>query len=135
MYRSLLDTHALVWWLTQPSRLTARARAELDRADDAMISAASAWELALLIAAERIALDRPLATWLHDASRQAGIRQLSIDAGVAMDAVDLGARGFRRDPADRFIYGTAARNQLVLVSKDVQMHRFASTDRSVEVIW
>ncbi|MFM7147843.1 MAG: type II toxin-antitoxin system VapC family toxin [Actinomycetales bacterium] len=43
----LLDTHALLWALTEPGRLGAGARTVvLDRASRLLVSAATAWEIA-----------------------------------------------------------------------------------------
>jgi len=47
MQSLLLDTHALVWWLAEPERLSAVAYAAI--ADDStrvFVSAASGWEIA-----------------------------------------------------------------------------------------
>ena len=43
----MLDTHALVWWLTDSRRLSEPVRRViLDPANDKLISAATAWEIA-----------------------------------------------------------------------------------------
>jgi PIN domain nuclease of toxin-antitoxin system len=45
--RLLLDTHALLWWLTDDPRLPEPVRAEIANPDNAVFaSAASAWEIA-----------------------------------------------------------------------------------------
>ena len=42
----LLDTHALLWWFTDDSRLSSKARAIIgDTANEILVSAASAWEV------------------------------------------------------------------------------------------
>lgn len=131
----VLDTHALVWLLSAPQRLSERARARIETADTVAISAASAWEMALLADAGRIELDRPVDTWMHHAVRQASLRQIAIDVDIALTAVALGERGFHRDPADRFIYATAARGHATLVSKDQAILAFAEGDPAVAVCW
>lgn len=131
----VLDTHALVWLASDPRRLTATARAQIEAADEVAISAASAWEIALLSDAGRIKLDRPVRTWMHNAVRQASLRPVPIDVEIALAAVELGARGFHRDPADRFIYATAARRRATLVSKDTAIRKFAEQDPAVVTCW
>ena len=43
----LLDTHALLWWWTNDTRLSATARSAIaDESNDIWVSAASAWEIA-----------------------------------------------------------------------------------------
>jgi PIN domain nuclease of toxin-antitoxin system len=46
----LLETHALLWWMTGDRRLSPRARAAIaaERAE-VLVSAASAWELAMKV--------------------------------------------------------------------------------------
>lgn len=131
----VLDTHALVWWVSEPKRLSVTARAQIEAADDVAISAASAWEIALLCTAGRIALDRPVSAWLHDASRQRSLRHIPIDLEIALASVELADRGFHRDPADRFIYATAARRRATLISKDTAIRTFADNDAAVVVTW
>ena len=49
----VLDTHAWLWWLSDPARVSAHTRSRIDAAldDGALaISAISAWEVAMLVA-------------------------------------------------------------------------------------
>lgn len=44
----LLDTHALLWWLAEPSRFSGRTRSLIaDRPKRILVGAASAWEIAI----------------------------------------------------------------------------------------
>ena len=44
----LLDTHALIWWLSKDSRLSTRAYEEIANPQNLVFfSAASAWEIAI----------------------------------------------------------------------------------------
>lgn len=131
----LLDTHALIWWVAAPEELSMRARSAVDGAETVAVSAASAWELALLVDAGRVALDRPVDVWFDDVARRSRVREVPIDREVAADSVALGQRGFHRDPADRFLYATAARERLLLVSKDPAIGAFAREDDAVTVVW
>jgi PIN domain nuclease of toxin-antitoxin system len=46
--RLLLDTHALIWALSEPGRLSSPVRALVeDPANEVFTSAASAWEIAI----------------------------------------------------------------------------------------
>lgn len=48
--RLLLDTHALLWWLSDDPALSAPARKLIARANNTvLVSAASAWEIATKI--------------------------------------------------------------------------------------
>ena len=47
MTQLLLDTHALLWWLAEPDRLSPAAHAGInDPANSVYVSAASGWEIA-----------------------------------------------------------------------------------------
>lgn len=131
----LLDTHALVWWVAEPQRLSPAARAAIEGADVIGVSAASAWEIALLVDAGRIRLDRPPSQWITDVLARPKARSLPLDAQLAVASVALGRRGFHRDPADRFLYATASRERLVLVSKDAAICEFATHDGGARVRW
>lgn len=131
----LLDTHALIWWNVGDERMSAQARGAVERAERVCVSAVSGWEMALLVDAERIRLDRPVTVWFRDALAQPRVEPLALDAEMAVSSVELGRRGFHRDPADRFLWATAARMRLPLVTKDRQIHDYARTDSSVEVLW
>jgi PIN domain nuclease of toxin-antitoxin system len=44
--KALVDTHALLWWLFDDRRLSARARQVLeDGANEILVSSASGWEI------------------------------------------------------------------------------------------
>jgi len=131
----LLDTHAVVWWAADPDLLSPVARRALADAEFVAVSAATAWELALLVDAGRLALDRPVGIWLSDLGARDRVRSLPIDAATAAASVGLARRGFHRDPADRFLYATAQRERLPLVTKDAAIQGFADHDGSVTVLW
>ena len=43
----VLDTHAWVWWLTQPEKLGKKAARAIDKADRVGVPAICAWEVAM----------------------------------------------------------------------------------------
>ena len=59
---TVLDTHALLWWLAEDGRLSKRARRTIDESPLVGVSAISMWEVAMLVAKRRVELDRPVAT-------------------------------------------------------------------------
>ena len=61
--RMLVDTHALLWWFTDPDLLSEPAARAMVDADGLLISPISFWEVATLVTKGRIELDRPTATW------------------------------------------------------------------------
>lgn len=120
----VLDTHAWLWWLADPSRLSPVARRAIDEAEAVGVSAISAWEVAMLVARRRISLDRDVATWVRQALAHARVRPQPLTADVAVAAGLLDGRGFPGDPADRFIYATAQASRAPLVTRDVAIRGF-----------
>jgi PIN domain nuclease of toxin-antitoxin system len=126
----LLDTHAWLWWASDPARLSPAARDACVSADEVGVCAMSCWEVGMLANAGRITLDRPVAAWVARAlsSPRAVFVETSWRAAVA--AADLGDRGFHGDPADRLIYATAQDLRCQLVSRDDRMRCFDAA-----VVW
>jgi PIN domain nuclease of toxin-antitoxin system len=130
----LVDTHALLWWQAGSPRLSVTARGAIDAADAVMVSPISCWEVAMLLAKGRIALDRPVAAWVNDllgASGPARSADLTPAVGVAAGELDQ----FHGDPADRLIYATAMLGRIPLVTKDRRLREFAADDGQVSVVW
>ena len=64
----LLDTHALVWFADKPSLLSARARRAVEeafRSNGLIVSQISYWEVAMLVARNRLDLSVPIHRWLE----------------------------------------------------------------------
>ena len=113
----VLDTHAWIWWVSEPSRLGRGARERIDRARTVGVPAICCLEVAVLAARGRISLDRPALEWLNDALAQPGVDLLPLTTAVAVKAADLPALA-PSDPADRLIMATAILESAPLVTKD-----------------
>ena len=114
----VLDTNALIWLLERNARMGSRAVEQVDealRTSRVMISAASVWEVAVLVSKNRIVLEKSLDQWRIDAF-QLGIEEVPLDGELAIEAVAL--VGLHPDPADRFIVATALRTKASLVTSD-----------------
>lgn len=75
--RTLLDTHAWLWWVSEDRRLSKAARSAIEqsqRQDDAWVSLMSIWELAKKVEKKQLVLDRPLDHWLDAAAMMPGVR-------------------------------------------------------------
>jgi len=109
----LLDTHILLWWLADDEHLPGRAAATIADPDtEVVVSAASAWEIAIKQAAGR--LDTP--EDLLDAVAANDFGTLAITADHAMAAGRLPAH--HADPFDRMLIAQAQIEGFTLVSVD-----------------
>jgi PIN domain nuclease of toxin-antitoxin system len=119
--RALLDTHILLWWRSQPARLTRRQRGELLRwekaSEQVAISDITLWEIANLAEKGRIEIPTPFDLWLVRLENDPMITILPITARVAAESVRL-TRSFHKDPADRLIVATALCYGLRLMTAD-----------------
>jgi PIN domain nuclease of toxin-antitoxin system len=120
----VLDTHAWLWWLAEPARLSRAARRAIDEAETIGVSAISAWELAMLVRRRRISLDRDVGAWVRQALAPARVQQHPLTADVAVAAGMLDGGGFPGDPADHFIYATAQALRAPLVTRDEAIRSF-----------
>ena len=121
--RLLLDTHALIWWLTDSRRVSEVVRlAIFDPANEKLVSAASAWEIATkhrlgkLPHADAIAMDLP------GAIAGQGFKELPINVDDAVRAGQL--PGHHNDPFDRMLIAQALARNIPLVSNERVFERY-----------
>jgi PIN domain nuclease of toxin-antitoxin system len=120
----VLDTHAWLWWLSAPERLSDAATEAIDRASNIGVSTLSAWEISMLAARGRITLDRDVGAWVAQALADARVEPLAPDAQVAVAAGLLDAKSFPGDPVDRLIYATARSAGATLITRDRAIRTF-----------
>jgi PIN domain nuclease of toxin-antitoxin system len=122
----VLDTHAWLWWLSAPDRLSDAAAEAIAAASQLGVSTLSAWEVAMLVARGRIALDRDVSSWVGQGLADARVESLPPSAQVAVEAGLLDSRSFPGDPVDRLIYATARSLGATLVTRDRAIRAFDS---------
>jgi PIN domain nuclease of toxin-antitoxin system len=117
--RVLLDTHVLLWLVSSPQKVARSARAVLaDTATDVLVSAASAWEIAIKTRLGRLRGDALLSAW-SDIIVDMTATDLAIDAN---DAIYAGRLAWdHKDPFDRMLVAQAARRNLTIVTNDSQI--------------
>jgi PIN domain nuclease of toxin-antitoxin system len=117
----VLDTHAWVWWLVAPRRLSRRAARVIGRTERIGISTMSVFELVQLTDRRRVTLDAPVRAWVREALAHERVEPLPLTADIALDAAQL---RFESNPADRIIYATARAADAQLVTRDERLRRF-----------
>ena len=121
--RLLLDTHAFIWWMTTDERLSQRARRTIaDEANVILVSAASAWEIAIKERLGKLPGVKALALDIEGTLAAQGFTELAITVN---DATRAGALpGHHRDPFDRMLIAQALSRNLVLISNESFFDRY-----------
>ena len=115
--RLLLDTHTLVWWLSDDPALTVIARQAIaDEQNEVYVSAASAWEITTKHRLGKLPRLGFLAADVAGAVASQDFRSLAITINHAQSAGTL--PGPHRDPFDRMLIAQALIEGLVLVSNE-----------------
>ena len=117
----LLDTHVLIWWLTDDRKLSKGHATLLERSERSAtpvgLSAMSLWEIAKLVERGRIELTQSVDDSLDQLETSAFITILPLTGRVAVESTRLGAR-FHADPVDQIIVATARCHALTLLTVD-----------------
>lgn len=119
----LLDTHALLWWLAQPDRLSPAAHGAIaDPGNRVHVSAASGWEIATKVRLGKLPAASELLNDLPQLLTAQGFELLPISLVHGLHAG--GYPMAHRDPFDRLLAAQAELGGLTLVSLDPALDAF-----------
>lgn len=125
----LLDTHAFLWALMDPGQLGTKALEALQNPQtEVLVSAASAWEIAIKSRLGKLTGATAVIEDYAGALRGLQARELPISAQHALKAG--GYAQTHRDPFDRILAAQAEIEGLTLISRDTALHAFA-----LELLW
>ena len=116
----LLDTHILLYWLSESANLTAaetRIIKDASAENPLLLAGISLWEISTLYSLGRITLRLPLREWLERAAAPPLVRVVGISPAIAA-AIAAMPETFHRDPADRIIVATAQISGATLLTRD-----------------
>ena len=115
----LLDTHTVLWLVSTPEQVSAAAREQIaDSTREVMVSAVSAWEIAIKTRLGRLDGEPLLSAW-PDIMAAMAVTELAIEAA---DAILAGRLAWNhRDPFDRMIVAQAARRGLTIATRDADI--------------
>ena len=114
--RYLLDTHALIWWLTDSESLNTRAREAIaDPDNEIYISTASLWEIGIKYSTGK--MDCHPAD-IHDGAINSGIFIMDIQPPQVIPVANLAYPGNHRDPFDHLIVAIAQTEEMILITND-----------------
>ena len=125
----LLDTHAFLWAVMQPEKLSGFVRKRLeDSSTHVVISAASAWEIATKFRLGRLPDARPIMEDFDAVLRRFDAKLLPINHRHALLAGSFPQP--HADPFDRMLAAQSRLEHLPLVSKDPALKQF-----DIDLIW
>jgi PIN domain nuclease of toxin-antitoxin system len=115
----LLDTHILLWLVSQPSQLDSAAVELLtEPATNIWVTAASAWEIAVKTRLGRLDGQTLLSNW-SDVIASMSTTELPIDSQDAIVAAQL--PWAHKDPFDRVIVAQAVRRNFTIATRDARI--------------
>lgn len=126
----VLDTQVWLWWLHDPSKLSARARqavVQAERGDGMTVSAISVWEVATKCALGKLVLPMQVEAWFALARSYRGLILEPVSAEDALASTCLPGE-FHKDPADRLIVALARRLQIPLITADGLIRAYPHVD-------
>ena len=126
----LLDTHAFVWAISDPDRLSKRARTAIENPSNTLlVSAATAWEMAIKHRAGKWPEADILLAQHTDLTRRLGAETLDISA---TDAIRAGSLDWEHpDPFDRMLAAQSLLHHAALITRDKAFHDL----RGLTITW
>jgi PIN domain nuclease of toxin-antitoxin system len=113
----LLDTQCWLWLNTEPNKISATLREQLERSEtERLLSAASAWEIAIKFALGKLPLPESPAIYVPRRLRDTQTAVMAITEHHALHVADLPPH--HRDPFDRLIIAQAQIERLRVVTAD-----------------
>ena len=113
----LVDTQCWLWLSTAPERFSAERRRQIDRSDtELLLSAASAWEMAIKFALGKLPLPERPEAYVPSRMRLTRTTSLPVTEAHALQVAELPRH--HRDPFDRLIVAQAQLERLPILTAD-----------------
>lgn len=124
----LLDTHALIWTLSAPERLSETAGKVIRNADNQLfVSIGSLWEITIKQSLGKLDFDQDIPAIAEECEKE-GIHILPIQPEHLKE---VGRLPFiHRDPFDRLYIGQAKSEGLTIITKDTIIPQY-----DVKTLW
>ena len=114
----LLDTHIWFYYINDGvESLTPEVRQAIHENDTVGVSVISCWEIAMLVAKQRVRLSIDVQDWIVGALKQKGIQLIQLTPEIAVLSTRLPGN-FHKDPADRMIAASCLKLGAPLLTLD-----------------
>ncbi len=128
----LLDTHVVIWLISDLEKLSATAKQTLldarNKGEVLAISCITLWEIALLAGKKRIEIATTLESLLQELEIRFSV--LPITSGTCLRALEF-PQEYPRDPVDRIIGATALAEGFTLITADQKI----LASKAVQSLW
>jgi PIN domain nuclease of toxin-antitoxin system len=125
----LLDTHALLWFALDDTRLSARAKsAMMDRSNDLLVSPATLWEVAIKVSLGKYQREEEFVPFFSRVLTGYNMTLLPLTVEHAATVTRLPFH--HRDPFDRMLVAQASSEEVPIISADRLLDVY-----SVKRIW
>ena len=127
--RFLIDTHVWLWAISEPERLRPSAAELIIAPENAVVlSAASAWEIAIKVSRGRLNLPLPLDDLLMSELQIFSLSVLAVQLPHAVHVAHLPLH--HADPFDRLLVAQCQTEGLPLMTADAAFARY-----DIEILW
>ncbi len=113
----LLDTHAFIWWSSEPEKLSKKVLAAFEDSENELtLSVASIWEMQIKVQLGKLDITDPLKDLIaiHQKGKDLQILPIFLNHVLALDDLPV----HHRDPFDRILIAQANAERLVIITKD-----------------
>lgn len=124
----LIDTHALIWFITDDSKLPIETKKIIETSDNkCFVSVATYWEIAIKYSFDRLLIDFELAE-IFRIIENAGFELLPITPNQIL--INAALPHHHHDPFDRTIIAQAIYEDLKVVSIDEKFKNY-----NISIVW
>jgi PIN domain nuclease of toxin-antitoxin system len=125
----LLDSHIILWWMEESSKLPPTARKMIDAATDKVfVSHATLWEFAIKQSTGKLHMDVEA---FHQNVAADGFTWLAIAPKHITTVAQLPIFDDHKDPFDRLLVAQSLSEPLILLTTDDKLARYGTTVRVV----
>lgn len=125
----LLDTHAFIWWDSEPDKLSPKVLALCqDRRNELLVSVVSLWEMQIKLQLGKLRLALPLREIVENQQQTNNVEILPVTLEHILALEGLPAH--HKDPFDRLLVAQAIVEGAALASGDLNVAKYP-----VQVIW
>lgn len=127
--RILLDTHVLLWWLSDPQRLNTKARRLLeDEENEVLLSSISVFEIVVKTGLGKLQLQEPPEELIERVVREQALVPLSIRHDHALAVASLPP--IHADPFDRLLIAQSLVESIPLLTADAVFRSY-----ELDMVW